>query len=36
VSAHDGVDEICLGTHERVVIDRARFDAKVEAKAKRG
>jgi fluoroacetyl-CoA thioesterase len=36
VSAHDGVDEICRGTHERVVIDRARFDAKVEAKAKRG
>ena len=25
VSAHDGVDEICRGTHERYVIDSARF-----------
>ncbi|HYQ17516.1 MAG TPA: thioesterase family protein [Polyangiaceae bacterium] len=29
VSAHDGVDEICRGTHERFVIDTARFNAKV-------
>ena len=29
VTAHDGVDKIADGTHQRVVIDRARFDAKV-------
>ena len=33
VSAHDGVDAITSGRHERHVIDAARFAAKVEAKA---
>lgn len=33
VSAHDGVDKITDGTHERVVIDSARFRAKVAEKA---
>jgi len=33
VSAHDGVDEICRGTHERAVIDAERFNAKVAKKA---
>lgn len=33
VSAHDGADRISEGTHERHVIDRARFEAKVAAKA---
>lgn len=32
VHAHDGVDLIGEGTHERFVIDRERFDAKVAAK----
>ncbi len=32
VEAHDGVDLISRGTHERAVINRARFDAKTEAK----
>jgi fluoroacetyl-CoA thioesterase len=32
VSAHDGVDEICRGTHERFVIDSARFNDKVARK----
>ncbi len=32
VSAHDGVDPICKGTHERFLIDTARFNAKVAAK----
>jgi fluoroacetyl-CoA thioesterase len=32
VSAHDGVDEICRGTHERFVIDIARFNGKVAQK----
>jgi fluoroacetyl-CoA thioesterase len=35
VSAHDGVDEICRGTHERFVIDTARFNAKAAAKVQR-
>jgi fluoroacetyl-CoA thioesterase len=35
VSAHDGVDEICRGTHERFVIDTARFDTKAAAKLER-
>jgi fluoroacetyl-CoA thioesterase len=35
VSAHDGVDLISEGTHERVVIDAARFNAKMSGKAKR-
>jgi len=33
VSAHDGVDKITEGTHERVVIDRARFAARVAEKS---
>ena len=33
--AHDGVDRITEGTHERVVIDSARFSAKVGEKAQR-
>ena len=32
VSAHDGVDIISRGTHERFVIDKARFDKKVAGK----
>jgi len=35
VAAHDGVDRITEGTHERVVIDRDRFMEKVRAKAQR-
>jgi fluoroacetyl-CoA thioesterase len=34
VSAHDGVDTISEGMHERHVIDVDRFNAKVAAKAK--
>lgn len=33
VSAHDGVDKISDGTHERVIIDAARFAAKIEQKS---
>lgn len=33
VQAWDGVDRICEGTHERHVIDRSRFNAKVASKA---
>ncbi len=32
VEAHDGVDLISRGRHERFVIDKARFEAKVGAK----
>ena len=32
VSAHDGVDTIARGTHERFVIDKTRFDDKVRSK----
>jgi fluoroacetyl-CoA thioesterase len=32
VSAHDGVDLISRGTHERFVIDKARFDKKIASK----
>lgn len=32
VTAHDGVDQISAGTHERHIIDGAKFAAKVEAK----
>jgi fluoroacetyl-CoA thioesterase len=35
VEAHDGVDRISSGTHERFVIDAARFRAKVADKAAR-
>ena len=34
VSAHDGVDTIARGTHDRFVIDRARFDEKLRNKRK--
>ena len=34
VDADDGVDLIARGTHERAVIVRERFDAKVAEKAK--
>jgi fluoroacetyl-CoA thioesterase len=33
VSAHDGVDPVTQGRHERHVIDAARFLSKIEAKA---
>ncbi len=33
VEANDGVDPICQGTHERFVIDAAKFNAKVAEKA---
>lgn len=33
VSAHDGVDTIGEGTHQRVVVDVARFDARAARKA---
>jgi fluoroacetyl-CoA thioesterase len=32
VSAHDGVDLIAQGTHERFVIDKAKFDKKLSIK----
>ena len=32
VEAHDGIDSISRGTHERAVISRPRFDAKAQAK----
>jgi fluoroacetyl-CoA thioesterase len=32
VEAHDGLDVISRGQHERVVINREKFDAKVGAK----
>ncbi len=32
VEAHDGIDLISRGTHERAVINRARFDSKTQAK----
>ncbi|MGH8662093.1 MAG: thioesterase family protein [Burkholderiales bacterium] len=34
ITAHDGVDKITEGTHERVVIDSARFTARVAEKAR--
>ena len=34
ITAHDGVDKIAEGTHERFVIDAARFNAKVAEKAR--
>ena len=33
VTAHDGIDLISEGTHERHVIDAARFNARIAAKA---
>ncbi len=35
VVARDGLDEICRGTHERFVIDTARFEAKAREKRTR-
>jgi fluoroacetyl-CoA thioesterase len=35
VSAHDGVDLISRGRHERFVINKAKFDAKMSTKAAR-
>lgn len=35
VEAHDGIDVISKGRHERFVINRERFDSKVEEKLKR-
>jgi fluoroacetyl-CoA thioesterase len=35
ISAHDGVDLISQGRHERFVINKRKFDAKVAAKAAR-
>jgi fluoroacetyl-CoA thioesterase len=32
ISAHDGVDTITEGTHERVVIDAAKFNDKLKQK----
>jgi fluoroacetyl-CoA thioesterase len=34
LSAHDGMDLISEGTHERIVIDAARFNAKIEQKSR--
>ena len=34
IEAHDGVDPIAGGRHERFVVDRARFNAKVAEKAR--
>lgn len=34
VSAHDGVDKITEGTHERFVIDAAKFNGKVAGKSR--
>lgn len=36
VSAHDGIDQITAGTHERVIIDAERFNAKLAAKQAAG
>ncbi len=35
VSAHDGVDPICEGTHDRFVVDAGRFAKRVAEKASR-
>ena len=32
VEAHDGIDRIAYGTHQRYVIDKAKFDARVAKK----
>ncbi|MGQ0750383.1 MAG: thioesterase family protein [Betaproteobacteria bacterium] len=32
VSAHDGIDKITEGTHQRIVIDAARFNARMDEK----
>jgi fluoroacetyl-CoA thioesterase len=33
ISAHDGIDPITSGTHERIVIDPVKFNVKLAAKA---
>jgi len=33
VEAHDGVDTIAVGRHQRAIVDLARFDTRVAAKA---
>ncbi|OGA43834.1 MAG: thioesterase [Betaproteobacteria bacterium RIFCSPLOWO2_12_FULL_62_13] len=35
LSAHDGMDKIAEGTHERFVIDATRFNARIEEKVAR-
>jgi fluoroacetyl-CoA thioesterase len=35
VEAHDGVDVISKGLHERVIVNKERFQAKVGEKLKR-
>lgn len=35
VIAHDGIDRITAGTHERVVIDKAKFESRLAAKSGR-
>jgi fluoroacetyl-CoA thioesterase len=35
VMAHDGIDQISSGRHERFVINRERFDARIGAKTQR-
>jgi len=35
VEAHDGIDLISKGTHERFIIDKEKFDAKMNEKAQR-
>jgi len=35
ITAHDGVEKITEGTHERVVVDNATFVAKINEKAQR-
>lgn len=35
ISAHDGVDRISEGAHERVIIDNAKFIARIADKARR-
>ena len=34
LTAHDGIDTIAVGTHTRIVIDAARFTARVAEKAR--
>jgi fluoroacetyl-CoA thioesterase len=34
LTAHDGIDTIAEGTHTRIVIDAARFTARVAEKAR--
>lgn len=36
VEAHDGVDLISMGRHERFIINKDKFDSKINKKAKQG